>query len=263
MNKPKVLLLFIGLLVWSCEKIEPVLDNPLDPDNPDYEPPLVTIISGPSEGEVIGEPQATFEWEGNELVTFYRVRFDSNDWSDWSVETSKTFDYLDEGDHSVSIQSSYSSGDTSSVSSLSFVVDAVTGPALMFYPRRHLASVGETVTFQILAEEVENLTAAEFTVSFDPAHLEIVSITQGSMFTGNGESIFHTENGVGTLSILAAILGGESPSVDGTGDLALLEVKIKQQGTTNIIFDGLEVFKDPDNNDIDILHIVNGYVSGE
>jgi hypothetical protein len=130
----------------------------------------------------------------------------------------------------------------------------------MFYPRRHLASVGETVTFQILAEEVEDLTAAEFTISFDPADLEIISITQGSMFTGSGESIFHAENGSGTLSILTAILGGENPSVSGTGDLVTVEVSVVQAGETELTFNGSEVFRDPDNNNVSINETVAGLV---
>jgi hypothetical protein len=131
----------------------------------------------------------------------------------------------------------------------------------MFYPRRHLASVGETVTFQILAEEVEDLTAAEFTISFDTTDLEIISITQGSMFTESGESIFHAENGPGTLTILTAILGGENPSVSGTGDLVTIEVSVVQTGETELTFDGSEIFRDPENNNLSILESVNGLIS--
>ena len=168
----KFFILLVGIIVfWSCEDIVVDQENPLDPGNPDYESPIVNIISGPGEGEEIDEPQVTFVWEGNELVEFYRYRFNANDWTDWSVETSKTFDYLDEGNHFFSVQSQYLSGDTSQVENISFMVDAVTGPALMFFPRRHQAGVGETVLFQILAEEVTNLTAAEFSINYDPAHV--------------------------------------------------------------------------------------------
>ena len=176
-----------ALLLWTCgEEFQP--DNPLDPETPDYESPAVIFVASISDGDTLETETVTFGWTGNELVTAYRYQLDNDVWSAWSADTTATFDYLDEGDHNVSIQSSYLSGDTSSVASVSFVVDAVTGPALMFYPRRHIASVGETVTFQILAEEVEDLTAAEFTISFDTTDLEIISITQGSMFAGSGKN---------------------------------------------------------------------------
>jgi hypothetical protein len=246
-------------LLWTCgEEFQP--DNPLDPETPDYESPTAIFVASISDGDTLETETVTFGWAGNELVTAYRYKLDNDVWSAWGTETTATFDYLDEGDHNVSIQSSYSSGDTSSVASVFFVVDAVTGPALMFYPRRHLASVGETVTFQILAEEVEDLTAAEFTFSFDPEDLEIISITQGSMFAGSGESIFHAEDGSGTLSILTAILGGENPSVSGTGDLVTVEVSVVQTGETELTFDGSEVLRDPENNTISVNITVNGLV---
>jgi len=248
-----------ALLLWTCgEEFQP--DNPLDPETPDYESPTVIFVASISDGDTLETETVTFGWTGNELVTAYRYKLDNYNWSAWTADTTATFDYLDEGDHSVSIQSSYSSGDTSSVASVLFIVDAVTGPALMFYPRRHLASVGETVTFQILAEEVEDLTAAEFTFSFDPEDLEIISITQGSMFTESGESIFHAETGSGTLSILTAILGGENPSVSGTGDLVTVEVSVVQTGETELTFDGSEVLRDPENNTISVNITVNGLV---
>ena len=112
----KFFILLLGIIVfWSCEEIVVDQDNPLDPGNPDYESPFVNIISGPSGGEVIDEPQVTFEWEGNELVTEYRQKFDEQAWGDWSNQTSVVLQYLDEGDYSFAIQSRYASGDTSSV----------------------------------------------------------------------------------------------------------------------------------------------------
>jgi hypothetical protein len=80
------------------------------------------------------------------------------------------------------------------------------------------------------------------------------------MFTESGESIFHAENGSGTLSILTAILGGENPSVSGTGVLVTVEVSVVQTGETELTFDGSEVFRDPENNNITILEKVNGLV---
>ncbi len=263
MNK-KILIGLIGTVVfWSCEKLEPIADNPLDPDNPNYVPPAVTITSGPSDGEIVDTSSVTFKWIGNEYVTSYRYKFINQNWSHWSTNRFATFNYLNEGGHRLSVQSRYITGDTSLVVTVNFTINAVQGPALMFYPRRHIASVGETVTFQILAEEVENLTAAEFTISFDPADLAITSISQGAIFTGNGESIFHTENGSGTLSILTAILGGENPAVSGTGDLVIIEVSLLQTGETQLIFNGSEIFKDPENNNITILETVDGYIQSQ
>ena len=267
MNRPRVKLLLMlsaALFFFTCEKLEPVADNPLDPDNPDYDPPEVLISEGPAEGEIVDTSAVTFQWTGNELVTSYRYRFDSEVWSDWTSNTSASYYYLDEGDYSFSVQSQYETGDTSVVLNVSFVVDAVTGPALMFYPRRHEAQVGETVTFQILAEEVSNLAAAEFSISYDPDEIEITAIYEGSIFTDLGNVFFLVDNGSeGEATISTAVWGESSPSAEGTGVLAALEVRAKVTGSLVVSFDGSAVFKDPENSDIQINDSINGLVMVE
>lgn len=240
-----------ALLFWTCgEEFQPA--NPLDPDAPDYVPPEVIFVDSINDGDTLETETVTFGWTGNELVTAYRYKLDYNDWSVWTTDTMTTFDYLDEGNHNVSIQSRYPSGDTSFVARISFVIDAVTGPALMFYPLRHITSAGETVTFQILAEEVVNLTAVEFTVEFDPTVLQVTSLTQGNLFQSNGESVFFedVDNQQGTIKISSGLLGGVSPSINGTGDIAILEVQAIKQGQSALTFDGSEVLRAPDNSDI-------------
>ena len=48
----------------------------------------------------------------------------------------------------------------------------------MFYPRRHFAQAEETVTFQIMAEEVTNLMMSEIHLEYDPTKFEIISVFQ-------------------------------------------------------------------------------------
>ena len=260
----RLFIVFI-LLFWSCEEIVVQQDNPLDPGNPEYDPPVITFVSGPGGGETISTSEATFSWEGNDLVSEYRTKINNDPWGDWADHTSITLQYLDEGGYTFSIQGRYTTEDTSAVISNNFSVDAVQGPALMFYPRANFSSVGSNVTFQVLAEEVTSLTAAQFNVTFDPSKLEIVSVTEGSLLQINGESIFSTEfdNQAGSLSVITAVLGGDLPSVDGTGVLLELVLEVKATGTSNLEFDGTELFRDPDNNNISISETVNGLVQAE
>ena len=260
----RLFIVFI-LLFWSCEEIVVQQDNLLDPGNPEYDPPVITFVSGPGGGETISTSEATFSWEGNDLVSEYRTKINNDPWGDWADHTSITLQYLDEGGYTFSIQGRYTTEDTSAVISNNFSVDAVQGPALMFYPRANFSSVGSNVTFQVLAEEVTSLTAAQFNVTFDPSKLEIVSVTQGSLLQINGESIFSTEfdNQAGSLSVITAALGGDLPSVDGTGVLLELVLEVKATGTSNLEFDGTELLRDPDNNNISISETVNGLVQAE
>ena len=259
----KKALLFLGLLFYlSCDSKEFVLNNPLDPENPGYIPPTVTILSGPSEGETIHVPLVTFSWEGSENAILFRYKLDSL-WGDWSNDKTVNFDYLDEGQHFFSVQSQYASGDTSAVQLVSFVVDAVSGPALMFFPRRHIAFVGETIQFNIVAEEVEDLAGAEFKIEFDPTMLEIGSISQGKFFDGDIQSIFHSnyDNQGGVMIVLTGFLGGVDPGVAVTGDLATVKFKVLGTGTTSLGFDGSEVLRGPDNNEITISEVISGLVT--
>ena len=55
----------LALLFFSCAE-EFVPDNPVDPDNPDYVPPIVSIVSGPTEGQTLLTETAVFTFSGNQ-----------------------------------------------------------------------------------------------------------------------------------------------------------------------------------------------------
>ena len=146
--------------------------------------------------------------------------------------------------------------------SVNFNVNAVLGPSLLFYPRKHVAFFGETVTFQIMAEEVVSLSGAEFLVNYDPTMVQIESVTQGEFFQSGTQSIFHVDHNTtqGSFFILMAILDTETPSVDGTGVLAEVVVKLLNQGTNNLSFGSTNKFRDPDNTEITISEAIGGIV---
>ena len=96
-----------------------------------------------------------------------------------------------------------------------------------------------------------------------PSKLEILSVSQGSLFQNGQESIFSYEIGSGSIEVLTTLLSSSSPSVSGTGDLIHIEVKSLQSGSASISFNGSDVFRDPDNNDITIIEKINGRVDVE
>ena len=142
-------------------------------------------------------------------------------------------------------------------------MDAVDGPSLMFFPRRHIVSQGDTVIFKILAEEVNSLMAAEIHIDFDPSKIEIISISQGSFFQNSQESIFNYEINNGSIGVLTSLLNSESLSVNGTGNLIQFVVKILQSDSSYISFIGNNVLRDPNNNDITINEKINGKIEIE
>ena len=248
------------ILVLSCEDVAPTQDNPLDPGNEDYVEPTITFVGDISNGDTIYSESITLGWDGNELVTEYRYKLDEFPWAEWSNENFATLDYLDEGQHNISIQSRYLSGDTSAIIDLDFIVDAVDGPSLMFFPRRHITTQGETVIFKILAEEVSALMAAEIHIDFDPSKIEIISISQGNFFQNGQESIFSYDINDGSIEILTSLLNSEIPYVNGTGELAQIEVKTISDGLITLSFNPYNNFRNPQNENINISNAVNGLV---
>ena len=116
-----------------------------------------------------------------------------------------------------------------------------------------------------MAEEVTNLMMSEIHLEYDPSVLEIMSISQGSFFQNGQNSIFLYEinTEAGAVQINTTLLDSDSPSVDGTGDLAEIQVKLLQPGSATVSFNGSDAFIDPDNNDIIILEKINGLVVTE
>lgn len=261
----KKLLLLFAVIYFSCEESIPIRDNPLDDESGDYVEPTILLISDISDGDTLYNENLLILWEGNELVSEFRYKLDMFDWTEWSENSEAELNYLDEGSHLVYAQSRYLSGDTSDVASISFVVDAVDGPSLMFQPRRNFASVGETVTFQIMAEEVTNLMMSEIHLEYDPIKLEVVTISQGSFFQNGQNSLFlyETNAEAGAIQINTTLLDGDVSSVSGTGALAEIKVKLLQSSPAIISFNGSDAFIDPENINIDILEKVNALVVTE
>jgi hypothetical protein len=247
----------ILLLFLSCEEIE---YNPLDSVNPDYISPETTITSD-IDGSTLDTTVVTITFAGNDEVTEYSYSADNSGWSSWTAATSYTMDYLDEGQHNFSVKGRYASGDEDeSPAAISFTVDAVKDSSLRLYPLRHIISVDSTITCHIMAEGVDSLMSATIILSYDTASLEIISVSQGDIFTNTGESVFIAEENSGTITIHTMYLGGDNPYVSGTGSLAVILVKALAPGSHTLSLDGTQILKTHTNRPISIIETVNGLV---
>jgi len=225
------------LVMWGCsshDELEPP-DNPFDPGNPDYVSPTAEIISGPGEGEVIDTTGVTFTWQGNETATEYSYQFDGSDWSAWTVNTSAVFDYLDEGTHSFSVQARSINGDAqTSPTELNFSVDAVAGPSVLVYPYKQTGSPGDTLVYQIIAEEVTDLFAIECNITFDADYLELIEVVDGNILgEWAGSPLVIEELLASSISISVVAVEGTSNSFAGTTSILSLFVKVKTQTIIN------------------------------
>ena len=246
MKNYSLVIYIILMIFFSCEDVQVEKDNPLDPDGGEYEAPTINL-SSLGEGDTLFTESINLVLDGNDLVSEYRFKLDQFDWSNWSIDSLITLEYLDEGEHSLSFQSRYSTGDTSQVSNVTFFVDAVSGPSLMFFPRRHILEIGEEATFLLKVEEITSFMAGEIHLSYDPSKIEIVSIMPGSIVEQYNESIFHfdIDNNNGQIDLLMTLLDSNLSSFSGTIDIAKLVVRNISSITNNISFSQNQIIKNP------------------
>ena len=262
MDSSKIIKLSIIVFAYfACTKPTTLDDNPLDPGGGEYQTPIVIINSVFPEGSTVTSATATFGLTGNELVFEFRYKLNDHEWSAWSNEMNVLVEFLDEGSNTFYAQSRYESLEESDIASLGFTVDAVSGPALMFYPRRHFAEQNQSVTFQIMAEEVQNLAGLEIGIGYEPSKLIIQDVSSGSLFSGTGSPIFFldiSENGQATIT--TAVWGDGDPAFDGTGSIAEITVRVLETGSISLEFDGTEIFRDQNNSEIEVSETVPGLV---
>jgi hypothetical protein len=259
----KIIYLFIAILFISCGADEFDPNNPIDPDNPDYIPPVVSIVSGVVLDQVVTTSSISVNYSGNESSMLFRSKLDSNDWSGWVSSTNVTIDHLDEGDHEFLLQGKYTTGDTSEVIWVPFAVDAVQGPSLLFFPRKSIQSVGDLVTLKVFAEEVFELAGTGFTLEYNPARIRIDAVRSGDIFIGSGTPIFlnQVDEVNGTIDISTAIWDGSGSTFSGTGIVMEIDVVLLSGGDAQIEFDGTEVFRNKNNTEIIINESVGGIIT--
>ena len=254
--------IFASLLLYSCDLPTFDVDNPFDPQNPSYVAPSVTINSGPNENETITAPSAAFSWVGNTEGMTFRYFFDGSLKQEWDDFNSVVIEHLDEGGHQFGVQGKYPTGDASDTVIVNFNVNAVTGPSLLFLPRKQISPAGGKLQFDILAEEVDGLAATSFNLAYNASLVQIDSIVVGDYIGENAESIFYKEinNTSGTASVITALLGSNSPTFSGTAVIAKVYTTVKAVGLSQIEFDGTETFRNVDNGIININSAIGGII---
>ena len=267
-------ILFIILFCISCSEPELVLDNVLDPDNPDYLPPETTILyTNPSliDG-VLNENSVTVYWEGNDPDMEFQFKLDDGAWSEWSPVFFGTFNYLNEGNHTALVQSRYLSGTVEDwPDTLLFNVDAIQGSSLRIHRLYTEVAVSDIFTVDIMAEEVNALSGAGITISFPSDGLSFTgdTLTAGPFFSQYPNQIlyFYSESqsaGSTTLQLDIATLDETDDYFSGTGVIAVLEFRADAVGEHDIEFDGATTtLRNANNTVIPYDELVDGTVNVE
>jgi len=230
MKKSKILII-VFIIVSSCLKLpEGPADtnNPLDPNNPNYVPPQVTITEGPSNEDIISEDLVTFSWIGNQENMEFRYRINNEEWSGYSTTSSATIDFLDDGDHVFQVQGKYPTGVEGDRHDVLFTVDAIKAPALFLVGKRNKVLTGESFTLSLEVELDDSVSIIYTKMDFDPDALQVDSVVykkqpeEAFLLKNGGELITfeHFDNTTGTIELDCAVYQGNPRNVSGSGSIA-------------------------------------------
>lgn len=266
-----LLLMFIALTTISCDVFKTPLsnenpdDNPLDPDNPDYEPPLATIIEGPSDESTITTDVVTFRWTGNNNDCLFSYRLNNSTWSDWSTDTVVTLDYLDEVEHVFQVMAKYPTDSIQHIpDERSFTVDAIKGPALWLYHKKVETTVNDTFSVKVMVDEVTDLAMMSIVLNFDPTYLQIqeYSVLENSTLL-DGKDLIQVDqydNNTGQLELYLALASNSQQSINDSGAIIHLVLQSIKSGITDIQYSSGCDFRKYDNSQIQIISISNSSI---
>lgn len=244
MKNLPIIFLVISVVVLNtggCEIAGPIpelrRDNPIDASGTAFVPPSVNMTGGVVTGETVIKDTTHFQWTGNfpDERMLFSYRMDSSSWSPVSIGTTARYDLLEEGAHTFFVKGLYRNGEEQIVpTQISFTVDAVLGPELMFSPRKMSVRQGDLFDLVLRAEEMSEIAGGKIIVQYDKLMMiyqnsYLLTTGSGSLFGKNGGSaaadsvVANAE--AGTVTFYLKLTGGSTSSVSGTGTIAALRFR--------------------------------------
>lgn len=101
------------------------------------------------------------------------------------------------------------------------------------------ATVGTSVSVDVLLAGVSDLFGYQYTLNFNPAVLQFTSGSEGSFLSAGGSTYFDigtVDNVAGTISFSFNTLIGDIPGVSGSGTLANMSFSVVGAGTSAFAF---------------------------
>ena len=217
-----------------------------DPPN-GFDPPDTQIIS-PADGDTLTDAQVTCEWEGLDNAVSFRYKLDNENWSSWTAQTAQTF-FLDEGMHgfSATARNEFNREDPTP-DSITFFLNAITGPALWIKPRETRLAVSTSCSLFVWVEDTQNLMLGYIELTYDNSILRINAIeVDTTLLMSNGGNVqfipeFHESTQVAKVTF--GIVGGSPKVVSGSGPLFMVDCLLKTADTTQLHFSSATEIRD-------------------
>jgi len=268
----KITLVFVLLLfLFACDSLpkDPGSSgNPLDPTDPNYTPPQVTIIQGPEENEIVNSDTVLFTWEGNHNDMQFRYKMDNTDWSEYSDAISTTFTLLDDEAHRFEVQGKYLTGTESDPNVINFVVDAISPEAIFLYPRRITTITGSTFEVDLYVDVLDSIAIVSAKINFDPSKLHANNVTfndastNGFLLKHGGEliSFSNINNSAGLVEIECAVYSGNPRNVSGTGKIAKIYFSHISGSLSNLNILNQSLFRNSHNEPVNINYFIGSEI---
>ncbi len=191
------------------------------------------------------------------------AEINSND----SLFNSLTFEYLDESKDEESyifrLNSNSVDGLEYGWQEVAFQIDAIQPNGLYIYPRQQMISINSEFDFDIMLEEIENVSSIYIELEYDEEVLSIETdyIQMGTIFSDCESSLLLVNDNPdqsGILKINISFLGVSCTGFQGSGSLLSIKMEAFQLPTNNeslIKINSNSTFRDLNNNDINISNI--------
>lgn len=252
----RLFILLIGVAFSSCNSGNPA----------DVPPAFIQFVSAPNENSVLSSNDILFMWKGSDEDFLFRYRLvsidneydlDYIDWTNYSSLTEIEFNDLDEGKYRFELEGK-SMGFVGSPLTRIFYVDAVKGPSLSFNKISTRSKVGVTDSVNIWMEDVNNLSACRFVISFNPKVINLVSVGNGKFILDNNfnqiivpdftnPNVISEANRTGKIEINSAVLMTlltyPNNFISGSGKLVNLRFVGIAKGTSPLEFSTIELYR--------------------
>lgn len=262
-------IVFAGCNVIT-EPPPPERENPIDPRNPNFQPPRAEIISGPADNSTVTEHTVTFKWRGNQAdsLMLFSYKLDNQNWSEWSNVKEVTFAYLDEGKHTFYVKAKYLNNiEQQQPTQVNFTVDAVKGPAIMFVPRKVEVRPNSSFDAEVYIEEAVDFAGVKIIISYNQLYFDVEDVQvykdSKSILLKNGGSIIdfvNIDKRDGKVEMNLAVAGGNPTDVNGTGPIGKVRFKVLSDvssGTNSEIrFDNRSIMRNSNNQTVQIKELV-------
>tara|TARA_B110000438_G_C15633954_1_gene572227 strand:- start:28 stop:849 length:822 start_codon:yes stop_codon:yes gene_type:complete len=267
--KLKQILAFFLLFFIACEELPDLSQNPFEADSEDQIPEILFL------DKYINGDNAALNWSGNKYSLGYSYKLSINNnindyidlfnWSEWTLDSSISLSYLDEGDYKFNLRTHFNF-DKEAQDSILFNIDNIAFNSVRISPLIQYKAINDNFLVEVYLEEVTSVSGISLEIGYYSDDIEISSFGWGSIINQmnfSSESISIIPNPTFDLGNIKFDIAFSGTGFSGTGSLIQL-VFSSSTSSSNLsetsIFINKALLLDSEGLPIAINEIVNGII---